>query len=120
GRHRPRLQGQGRGLPGVPPGRPQARIRVHPALQLRVRAAPRDQREEPDRDARALERNLQEAYRLTRTDPMATTPRTFKLVSPHMTGPDIRDFQRDLAGRFASWHIDKPVLDDGDYGSGTR
>ncbi|MEA2302450.1 MAG: lysozyme [Solirubrobacteraceae bacterium] len=51
---------------------------------------------------------------------MATTPRTFKLVSPHLTGPDIRDFQRDLAGRFASWNIDRPVADDGDYGSGTR
>jgi hypothetical protein len=46
--------------------------------------------------------------------------RTFTLVSPHLTGEDIRQFQRDLSGRFNAWDINMRVADDGDYGSATR
>jgi lysozyme len=46
--------------------------------------------------------------------------RTFKLTSPHMTGEDVRQFQRDLSGRFEAWDINTRVDDDGDYGSATR
>jgi hypothetical protein len=51
---------------------------------------------------------------------MTTAPRTFKLVSPHMQGDDIRAFQRDLNTRFDAWDIGKHIDDDGDYGSETR
>jgi hypothetical protein len=46
--------------------------------------------------------------------------RTFTLVSPHLTGEDIRQFQRDLTSRFKTWDINTHVTDDGDYGSATR
>ena len=46
--------------------------------------------------------------------------RTFTLVSPHLTGEDIRQFQRDLSGRFKAWDINIRIADDGDYGSATR
>jgi hypothetical protein len=46
--------------------------------------------------------------------------RTFTLVSPHLSGQDIRQFQRDLSGRFKAWDINMRVADDGDYGSATR
>jgi hypothetical protein len=53
---------------------------------------------------------------------MATTtqPRTFALTSPHMTGEDVRAFQRELTARFEAWDIAKRVADDGDFGSETR
>jgi lysozyme len=51
---------------------------------------------------------------------MASSPRTFKLVSPHMTGKDIRAFQTDLNARFAAWDIGKHIDTDADYGDGTR
>jgi hypothetical protein len=53
---------------------------------------------------------------------MATTalPRTFKLTSPHITGPDVRDFQRALNARFGDWKINLRVDEDADYGKGTR
>jgi hypothetical protein len=53
---------------------------------------------------------------------MATTtlPRTFKLTAPHMTGDDVRDFQRALSARFAGFKIDLHVDDDSDYGKDTR
>jgi hypothetical protein len=53
---------------------------------------------------------------------MATTtqPRTFALTSPHMTGEDVRAFQRELTARFEAWDIAKRVEDDGDFGSETR
>src|SRR5215217_998702 len=53
---------------------------------------------------------------------MATiaAPRTFKLTSPLMTGPDVRDFQRALNKRFAAWKINRSVVEDGDYGTETR
>jgi lysozyme len=51
---------------------------------------------------------------------MATTPRTFQLVAPHLTGEDIRAFQRDLSARFEAWDINHRVADDGDYDSATR
>lgn len=46
--------------------------------------------------------------------------RVFKLLSPHMTGEDVREFQRDLTARFKSWDISISVKDDGDYGTDTR
>jgi hypothetical protein len=53
---------------------------------------------------------------------MATTalPRTFKLTSPHVVGPDVRDFQRALNTRFAAWSINRHVDEDSDYGKDTR
>ena len=53
---------------------------------------------------------------------MATTalPRTFKLTSPHLVGPDVRDFQRALNTRFAAWSINRRVDEDSDYGKDTR
>jgi len=49
-----------------------------------------------------------------------TTSRTFALHSPHMSGDDIRDFQRLLNHRFAAWKIGRHVAVDGDYGTDTR
>jgi hypothetical protein len=46
--------------------------------------------------------------------------RTFKILSPHMRGEDIREFQRDLTARFKAWDINANVKDDGDYGTKTR
>jgi len=46
--------------------------------------------------------------------------RVFKLVSPHLTGEDIREFQRALSARFKAWDITTSVADDGDYGALTR
>lgn len=53
---------------------------------------------------------------------MATTalPRTFKLTSPHLVGPDVRDFQRALNTRFAAWSIALRIDEDSDYGRETR
>ena len=47
-------------------------------------------------------------------------PRTFKLTSPHVTGADVRDFQRTLNRRFAAWKAGRRVAVDGDYGRDTR
>jgi peptidoglycan hydrolase-like protein with peptidoglycan-binding domain len=47
-------------------------------------------------------------------------PRTFKLKAPHITGPDVSDFQRALNRRFAAWKSDRRVVVDGDYGKDTR
>jgi hypothetical protein len=47
-------------------------------------------------------------------------PRTFKLTSPHITGPDVSDFQRALNKRFEAWKINRRVVEDGDYGTDTR
>ena len=46
--------------------------------------------------------------------------RTFKLTSPHITGPDVGDFQRALNKRFAAWKINRRIVEDGDYGTDTR
>jgi hypothetical protein len=53
---------------------------------------------------------------------MATTVtvRTFVLRSPHMTGDDIGEFQRELNRRFEAWDISKRIDDDEDYGEHTR
>jgi hypothetical protein len=53
---------------------------------------------------------------------MATTVtvRTFVLRSPHMTGDDIGEFQRELNRRFEAWDISKRIDDDEDYGDHTR
>ena len=53
---------------------------------------------------------------------MATTalPRTFKLTSPHLVGPDVRDFQRALNTRFAAFSIARRIAEDSDYGKETR
>jgi hypothetical protein len=48
------------------------------------------------------------------------TTRTFGLRSPHMTGEDVREFQRLLNRRFAAWKIGRRVDDDCDYGKDTR
>lgn len=46
--------------------------------------------------------------------------RTFTITRPHMTGDDVKAFQRELTERFASWEIDHTVQDDGEYGMQTR
>ena len=53
---------------------------------------------------------------------MATTapPRTFTLTTPHLAGPDVRDFQRALNTRFAAWSIARRIDEDSDYGKETR
>jgi len=53
---------------------------------------------------------------------MATTVtvRTFVLRSPHMTGDDIGEFQRELNRRYEAWDISKRIDDDEDYGGHTR
>jgi hypothetical protein len=48
------------------------------------------------------------------------TSRTFTLTRPHMTGDDVKAFQRELTERFAGWEIAHAVADDGDYGMQTR
>ena len=47
-------------------------------------------------------------------------PRTFRLESPMMRGPDVAAFQRLLNERFACWGIGKRIDVDGEYGSITR
>jgi hypothetical protein len=49
-----------------------------------------------------------------------TLSRTFVVRSPHMTGEDVRDFQRALNRRFAAWNIGRRVAEDNDYGKDTR
>jgi len=51
---------------------------------------------------------------------MPTRPRSFRLDSPHMTGDDIGDFQRQLSRQFHIWDINLVVIDDEDYGQDTR
>lgn len=53
---------------------------------------------------------------------MATTalPRTLKLTSPHLVGPDVRDLQRALNARFAAFSIARRIDEDSDYGKETR
>lgn len=46
--------------------------------------------------------------------------RTFKLTSPHMTGEDVRNWQRELVKQFARMGIAYPLEPDGDYGVTTR
>lgn len=48
------------------------------------------------------------------------TSRTFALTSPHMTGEDVREFQRLLNHRFAMWKIGRRVDVNGDYDKDTR
>jgi hypothetical protein len=60
-------QGQDRGRQHVPAGRTLTRLRIRPAVHVRCGEASCDQRQEPDRDARALERDLQEPDCLTGT-----------------------------------------------------
>lgn len=46
--------------------------------------------------------------------------RTFIIASPHMTGRDIREWQRWLVAKFEGWKINYPLEIDGDYGQATR
>jgi hypothetical protein len=48
------------------------------------------------------------------------TARTLVLSSPHMTGEDIGEFQRELNRRYDAWGINKRIDDDNDYGNDTR
>jgi murein DD-endopeptidase MepM/ murein hydrolase activator NlpD len=47
-------------------------------------------------------------------------PRTFKLTSPHMSGDDIKAWQREVRVQFEGMGIRYPLSADGDYGAGTR
>lgn len=66
-RDRSLQQAQGRARQLVPAGRTLARLRIRPAVHVRCGEASCDQRQEPDRDARALERDLLEPDRMTGT-----------------------------------------------------
>lgn len=48
------------------------------------------------------------------------TPRTFKLVAPHMYGDDIALWQRTINATFGKWGIDYRVAVDGGYDVATR
>ena len=47
-------------------------------------------------------------------------PRTFVVTSPHMTGGDVRAWQRTLKKQFDEWEVAYPLAIDGDYGVITR
>lgn len=47
-------------------------------------------------------------------------PRTFVLISPHLEGSDVLEFQRLLNRRFKAWNIDKRIDEDREYGTETR
>lgn len=49
-----------------------------------------------------------------------TTPRTFRVTSPHMRGEDIENWQREIRDEFAKLDIDCPINPDGIYGVVTR
>lgn len=46
--------------------------------------------------------------------------RTFQIKSPHMHGPDVKQWQNDVKKLFKKMHIDCPIKADGDYGVSTR
>jgi murein DD-endopeptidase MepM/ murein hydrolase activator NlpD len=46
--------------------------------------------------------------------------RTFRVESPHMTGDDIENWQKDLNEQLRRWHADDLLKVDGDYGLTTR
>jgi hypothetical protein len=52
--------------------------------------------------------------------PVQPAARTFRIQSPHMTGEDIRAFQRVVNERFRRWGVSKRIEEDGEYGSITR
>ncbi len=47
-------------------------------------------------------------------------PRTFRLVTPRMSGEDVRAFQRELNQRFEAWGIGKQIALNGNYCPRTR
>jgi hypothetical protein len=49
-----------------------------------------------------------------------TLPRTFRLTTPLMAGPDVKAFQRLLNARFEAWGIHARLLEDGHFGASTR
>lgn len=52
--------------------------------------------------------------------PAPVVARTFRIQSPHMTGDDIRTFQRVINERYRRWGVAKQIEEDGEYGSVTR
>lgn len=53
-------------------------------------------------------------------EPAPVRARTFRIQSPHMTGDDIRAFQRVINERYRRWGVAKRIDEDGEYGSVTR
>lgn len=51
---------------------------------------------------------------------MEPTPRTFVVRSPHMSGGDVKEFQRELNARYHAWTINKRIAADSAYGTETR
>lgn len=51
---------------------------------------------------------------------MSAKPRTFRLISPHMRGDDIKSWQQILNKQFDNWGVNFHVQVDGDYGVETR
>jgi hypothetical protein len=54
------------------------------------------------------------------TPATAAAPRTFRLGTPAMKGPDVLAFQRVLNVRFDRWGMAKRIGEDGEYGTETR
>jgi Mannosyl-glycoprotein endo-beta-N-acetylglucosaminidase/CHAP domain len=63
---------------------------------------------------------LEPAPTPTPTPAPGPAPRTFRIQSPLMTGDDVKAFQRLLNARYAAWHVNKRIEEDGEYGSITR
>src|SRR3954469_13657172 len=68
-------------------------------------------------DGAAYEAKLRAQFLHAPVEPAA---RTFRIQSPHMTGDDIRAFQRVVNERFRRWGVAKGIEEDGEYGSLTR
>lgn len=51
---------------------------------------------------------------------MTQTPRTFKIVDPHMKGDDVKNWQRELQLQFEAMQIPAPIALDGVYDVATR
>ena len=52
--------------------------------------------------------------------PAPSGPRTFRVGSPEIRGPEVKRFQRALNQRLAAWKVDKRLRTDGRYGSDTH
>ena len=53
-------------------------------------------------------------------EPAPAAARTFRMQSPHMTGDDVRAFQRVINERYRRWGVARRIEEDGEYGSVTR
>ncbi len=52
--------------------------------------------------------------------PAPSGPRTFRVASPEIRGPEVKRFQRAINQRLAAWNVDKRLRIDGRYGPDTH